>query len=525
MKVILNNPYRTVGLLVGATAKEQTKQINKLKMYLEAEQDPQDDFSFPTLGNLHRTLDNVNEAAAKLNLDSDKMSSALFWFYDGKTVLKTDEEAFNAIKEADLDQVISIWTKLTSNGEVSQRNASAFSNLSTLYLSGNIEGTKWVLFDLGISLKLKFLESDFIKELKALATHETYKISKKELQLIFLNQIQSEIEKSEEINSNKFLEIISKQTFSAKEDFLKGFVQKPIEQIEKKIEEARSKRKINKSDSVNIGETLQKQTLEDLSLLKSILGQTNIKYGSIADKVANELLQCSIDYFNYFQEQESEIDYLQPSWNIAKLSEKIAVGKLTKDRILDSLNTLEEMKDKEILHAIQVLQSVKNAYEINKKNITEKVLSMPLDRNQSINWYKVNKMIDSSIDWDKVVSLIQEVIPLKNIIKIKNINNKTKISEYKNLVSFILDKLNNSQQDKIKYIKYWNESVYVQSELSAKESNVKRTPTWVKWLVRIFLGLFIIYLIWGEEGVIVVIVSVVFFILAAILGWFKSSNR
>jgi len=113
MHIIQNNPYRTVGLLVGATAKEQERQIRRLKQFIEAEQDPQDDFSFPTLGNLHRTLDKVNEASSKLNLDSDKMSSALFWFYKGNPI--TDEPAFDAIKEADLDQVISIWTKLTSN--------------------------------------------------------------------------------------------------------------------------------------------------------------------------------------------------------------------------------------------------------------------------------------------------------------------------------------------------------------------------------------------------------------------------
>ncbi|MEI2822807.1 MAG: hypothetical protein V9F02_05195 [Chitinophagaceae bacterium] len=181
MNIIQRNPYRIVGLLVGATAAEQRRQITRLQRFLEADQEPEDDFSFPTLGHIHRTLESVNEAASKLNLDSDKMSSALFWFYKGNPI--TDEPAFDAIKEADLDQVISIWTKLTSNGEVSQRNASAFSNLGTLYLSGILEGTNTneALLEQGISLKLKFLESDFIKDFKALATDETYKTTKKEL--------------------------------------------------------------------------------------------------------------------------------------------------------------------------------------------------------------------------------------------------------------------------------------------------------------------------------------------------------
>lgn len=80
MQLIKNNPYRTIGLLVGATAKEQDRQITRLKQFIKAEQEPQDDFSFPTLGNLHRTLESVTDAASKLNHDSYRMNAALFWF-------------------------------------------------------------------------------------------------------------------------------------------------------------------------------------------------------------------------------------------------------------------------------------------------------------------------------------------------------------------------------------------------------------------------------------------------------------
>ena len=457
MHIIQNNPYRTVGLLVGATAKEQERQIRRLKQFIEAEQDPQDDFSFPTLGHLHRTIQDVNDAVSKLNLDRDKINAALFWFYDGKTALKTDEEAFKAIKDSDLDQVLNIWTKLTSNGEVSQRNASAYSNLGTLYLSGILEGTNTneALIEQGITLKLKLLESIFFEDFKALATDETYKTTKKDLQLLFLNIVQSEIEKNNVVSSSKFLDILNKQEFTAKEDFLKGFVQKPIDQIEKQIEEAKTKRKTNKSNAVNIGEALLKQTAENLKQLKSILGISNVKYASISDKVANEILQCSIDYFNHCQENESEINYFEPAWKLAKSTQVIAIGKLTKDRIIDSLNTLEEMKDKEISQAIQLLQSIKDAYETNKTKINAEVRSMPLGYNQSINWSKVNEMIENSLDWDKVVSLIQEVIPQKNVSKIKNVQNAAKVNEYKSLVDFAMTKLNYSRKNKVQYVCYW----------------------------------------------------------------------
>lgn len=343
MHIIQNNPYRTVGLLVGATAREQERQVKRLKQFIEAEQDPQDDFSFPTLGNFHRTLDKVNEAASKLNLDSDKMSSALFWFYKGNPI--TDEPAFEAIKEADLDQVINIWTKLTSNGEVSQRNASAYSNLGTLYLSGILEGTNTneAILEQGISLKLKFLESDFIKDFKALATDVTYKTTKKELQLLFLNQVQSEVEKSGTVTSNKLIDILTKQEFSAKEDFLKGFVQKPIEQIEKKVEEAKTKRKANKANAVNIGKALFDQTSENLKQLKSILGSSNLRFSSISDKVSDEILQCGIDYFSHYK--DSSTDPGSASMDLFRKAKTLAIGNIAKQRCQENTENLQEWID------------------------------------------------------------------------------------------------------------------------------------------------------------------------------------
>lgn len=343
MGLVLKNPYRTVGLLVGATAREQERQVKRLKQFIEAEQDLQDDFSFPTLDNLHRNIHKVNEAASKLNLDSDKISAALFWFYKGNPI--TDEPAFDALKGADIEQVMNIWTKLTSNGDVSQRNASAYNNLGTLYLSGILEGTNTneAILEQGISLKLKFLESDFIKDFKELATDETYKTTKKELQLLFLNQVQSEVEKNGIVTSNKFLDIITKQDFTAKEEFLKGFVQKPIEQIEKKVEEAKTKRKANRANAINIGKALFEQTSENLNQLKSILGTSNLKFSSISDKVSDEILQCGIDYFSHYK--DSSTDPGNASMDLFRKAKTLAVGNIVRQRCQENTENLQEWID------------------------------------------------------------------------------------------------------------------------------------------------------------------------------------
>jgi len=474
MNLIKNNPYRTVGLLVGATAKEQTKQISRLKKYIEAEQDPKDDFSFPALGDFHRTIDSVEEAASKLNLDNDKINAALFWFWNGNPI--TDEAAFENLKSGDIEAAYEIWDKLITKTDekgkrfwkpVTEKNYSAFHNYSVL----NIIRSNGNLHD-AIVASLYFLESDLVDKFVLSVADETHKTSKKELQLIFLNQLYSELEANKKSSLPNFLEILNKQEFVAKQDFMKGFVQKLIEQIEHKIETAKNKRKANKANAAKAGQELFTATASYLTQLKSIVGASDLKYAyaSISDKVANEILQCSIDYFNDSQEKDSSSDYVETAMKLAKQAETLAIGKLTKDRVKDSIETLEEMKDRELSQAIAVLQFIKAAYEEACRQIDKQVDELQYDtfpsfggssplripkHYVSINWSKVEEMKRNCLAWDKVTEVIRKAIPRENIEKIKRATNTAKVNEYKSLVNFLFDKISYSYKSRIAYINYW----------------------------------------------------------------------
>ena len=447
MKLIQNNPYRTVGLLVGATAKEQTKQISRLKKYIEAEQEPQDDFSFPILGQLNRTLESVEEAASKLNLDSDKINAALFWFWNGNPI--TDEAAFDALKSGDIETAYEIWDKLITRTDedgqrfwkpVTEKNYSAFHNCSVINIiraNGNLHNA--------IASNLYFLESDLVRKFLSAVADETYKTNKKELQLLFLNQLHSDIEANKKISLPKFLEILNKHEFVAKQDFIKGFVQKPIEQIEQKIETAKNKRKASKANAVKAGQELFTSTANDLTQLKSIVGASDIKYSSVADKVANEMLQCSIDYFNDSQEKDSSSDYAEIAMKLAKQAETLAVGNLTKDRVKDNINTLAEMKDRELLQAIMILKSVKEAYAENERQIMQEVKRMEEADFQirlgyrSINWSAVEDNIKNSINWGNVNDLLTEILTDKNLKKIKDCDKSNEKNEFWELINWMED--------------------------------------------------------------------------------------
>lgn len=340
MKLVKNNPYRIIGLLTGSTKREQDRQVRKIIQLLDAEQELQNDSYFPVLGSIRRTVENVEEAASKLTLDNDKMSAALFWFYNGNPI--TDEAAFDFLKEGDQKAAYEIWAKLINSNTVTQRNASAFHNLSTLLLCNALKGkttsTKWL--EKSIELKMKYLESDFYIELKKKATDETYQISKQEIQFLLLSQLQTEIEKNTHITSSEFLEILTKQEFSAKESYLREFVQQPLEQIEKKIVETQKKRKANPSDAEIYGNELYNEATETLELLQNIIGIPHIKYQTVADKVANEILQCGIDFFKEYKDEEFD-----PSGEVMDLFEKaesIAIGTIVLQRTQENIEGLQE---------------------------------------------------------------------------------------------------------------------------------------------------------------------------------------
>lgn len=333
MQLILNNPYRIVGLLVGATLREQTKQINKLKMFIEAEQEPSQDYSFPVLGNLSRKIGDINNASSKLNLDSDKISAALFWFWKGNRIV--DEPALDDLKGANLAEALSIWTKYVEKKEVNQKNASAFFNLGTLCLSETIG-----LFESGVQLKLKFLESDYVEAFIKQATDEIFKITKGELQLLFLNQLQAEIKKSNSLTLDQLVKIVSALRFTAKEEFFKGFAGKYIEQIERLVSETQTKRKAENSKGLILGKSLFQSGKTILEQLKSVLGSSDIKYISASDKVAAEILQCGIDYFKHYR--DSNTDPGQSAMDLFRKAKTLAIGSVVKQRIEENIENLHE---------------------------------------------------------------------------------------------------------------------------------------------------------------------------------------
>ena len=345
MQQIKNNPYRVIGLLVGSNAPQQVRQINRLIQSIDAEVEPDEDFSFPVIGKLNRTTDLVNTAVANIHLESGKINAALFWFYKGNEI--EDDAAFDILKgeNGDKEEAQKIWISAVKGKEITKRNASCLHNLSTLLLSNAFKENKIFvkILEDAINLKLKFLESEFSTDLVRITTDENNRTNKVELQLIFLRELHSEIEKNEDFSTDKFLTILNELNFSAKEEFLKGFVQKPIKQIEDEILKTKTKRQSDKRDAEIFGKELYENTEASIEQLKNVLDSNDIRYQNIADKLANEILQCGFDFFQEFENED--FDPSDESMNLFELASSIAVGNIVSQRCEEYAENLQEWID------------------------------------------------------------------------------------------------------------------------------------------------------------------------------------
>lgn len=413
MKNIYQNPYRIIGILSNATAREIQARKGKIQAFIRVGKPVGSEYDFSFLKDITRNDTTITKAFSDIEQNIDKVKHSLFWFINHSNF---DQMALEHLKNGDEAKAREIWHKLTNEQEINARNFSAYSNIATLWLLSEEETPKIS----GIQYKIKLIESDYFTDFVHLVADETYNTDKNKQIEIFID----EVLKGKSISSQSLIQQLSGY---ARTYLTQKATEEPIYSIETAVESCEEKRRKDKSNTYKYAKELYTNTQKPLAELKKILGIQDLKYQTVADSIAKELKQCAVDNWNNSNEEETD---LKKSIEFATLAYKIAVGKNLKEDIQKDIKTLEGMKDRELNQAIEVLEMIKKAY------------------------YDVP--FGSSLNWDKVTDLITELISRNDIEKIKNSTNTQKLNEYRRLVDFIIDKIDYSfQKKKIAYICYW----------------------------------------------------------------------
>ena len=436
MEIIKNNPYRIAGILSNATERELQKQKTKIKAYTKVGKEIKSDFDFEILDSISRTEESVNKAFSNVEQNQDKVNYSLFWFLNASPF---DNTALEYLKSGDEEKAIEIWEKVTNDKDVNSKNFSAFNNLGTYkLLSQNKTEIKK-----GIEAKIKLIESDYFENFVHSVADQTFTIDNQKQSEKLIDELLTQLNK--QYSSSETLQLFSGCNGATQQYLSKKFTEQPLHNIESRIESCKKKRKADSLNGYKLGLKLLTSTKEDFSHLKSLIGTNNLNYKTIADQLANEIMQCGIDYFNASQENDSNEDFLKQAQELNKAALSIAVGRLVQDRAKDHITTLEEMKDQVIVQTIALLESVKDAYETNEQNIRQQVEDLKENDIQvklgyrSINQSAVEKNIKNSIDWTKVNELLREVLPTENLSKIKASSNNQLKTEFIELVYWLIE--------------------------------------------------------------------------------------
>ena len=358
MPIIKHNPFRILGLTGNATEKELRKRISMLKRYAEVGKTKSFDYDFKFIGEFTRNSYEIQQASNSIEQAHKKLLYSLFWFIKNNPF---DEIAFNNLKEGNTEKAIEIWNK-TLKKEITSKNYSSYLNLSTLYIALSTIDDQIELQKLqaGILLKGNLIHSENLKDFSKLVTgngivNDSIEISKKFVDEVVV-LLKPYTDKKNGISTNDLISLFKTFPFpiSIQKYISAKFTEIPISNIDNKIEKTTRKRKDNPRDAEEYGEELYKSTESDITLLKKLMGSSNVQFQMIANKLANEILQCSIDFFNKHRDEGSKFDPGDDAMKIAKYAKSIGPTGQTKNRIDEAITFIKKWVDERPNRQLQV---------------------------------------------------------------------------------------------------------------------------------------------------------------------------
>ena len=347
MDIIFQNPFRVLGLSVDATDREIVKQIDDLSIYTDMgkliEYDSDNFFPVKPV----RTPESIQEAKQRLDQPSSKLFYALFWFWENSNNT-VDGMAFDELKNGNYERAIEFWERETGES-INSQNKSNYKNLSIAQLGLSVKDKKLQknYFFNGLSSSGEFLSNGYFEEFskEILGMRHSVDLSKISNQYIdeCITMAKPHIGKRKSEFRITKKELLDNFPDSLYDDIIQKLIGINIHNIENEIQISKQKRTDDVSTANKTGKELYKNTEDDIEQLLSVLSKTNLNYQLIADELSEEILQCSIDYFNEYY--NSETDAGDDALKLINLAKKIAVGDKLKDRISDNIPNIKEYVD------------------------------------------------------------------------------------------------------------------------------------------------------------------------------------
>jgi len=434
MNIIKENPFRILGLAANATERELQKRISTIKRYAEIGKTQTFEFDLTFICEVNRNLENTVKAAAKIEQANKKIIFSLFWFINNTNI---DEVALNHLKGNNIKKAYEIWQK-TLKDDVTANNFSAYQNISTLLLTLGTDNNNIDLKYLtkGVYLKEIFLKSDYFSDYVKLITGKQNSNTKNIIEKFSDEIIDGLKPYKTKIAAAEIVSLFSYCSPDIQKYVKEKFAQTPIANIEKYIEITINRREKNPEKANIFAEELFQNCEKDLSLLKNISGENSPLYNLLANKLANEILQCSIKYYN--KEYENNADAWEIAYKTVNLALKTGTTGHVKDKITKSIDQLKRLEFQEYDNLYQLLESIAEAIIKLKSNIDKNkvndIIIKEVDK-EILKTYAEKKDFENTKNLYHFLALISQIVKtpyIKGLVKVfyKSLPANSNIKKY-----------------------------------------------------------------------------------------------
>ena len=315
MDIITNNPYRYLGVYSNSPTKERVANKGKMNAFLKVGKPVSFPLDIPALlPTIERTVETVAHAESELTLPMDQIRFAQFWWMNTTPL---DKIAFNHLTSGNIEMAKTIWEK--------KNNVSSLQNRFVLSVINN---------DLNEAIKYaESLYTGFSDEFVSSVVGDNMAVSTPLWQMLIDSLV------NEKVDILPFMDILENEEW--KNYISEKTILPLIDALTHAIDSAKSSRGEGPVSRLKAGQKLMSSTKSTLTQLRKCSKKSDIRYQTIVDKLATEILQCGIDYYN----DSDDDDCATKAMKLQKYALTIAVGNMTKQRCKENVDILQKVID------------------------------------------------------------------------------------------------------------------------------------------------------------------------------------
>ena len=495
MELVLNNPFRVLGLPATASTRDITKRISDLETFAELGKAKTYPHDFPALGALDRSLEAIKDAARKIEQAEGRLFHSFFWFRAGDSV---DELALDSLAAGNVDEAVELWGK-----QLAKKGTKKYTwrlNRGVLRFVRANGGTfdkdemDEALEDLGF-----VIDDDLDDSINDVLSGNESGLDRESLWRRVVDEVVGLVQSSagNPYGKNALKIVESFWSFpSEARDYVSSKIVNPlIEEVKDAIKVSEGLRADEDLEALKAKNQLDKveKIIKDL---EEVLGEDDIRFQTIANAYADEVCDCAVKALNKFNDPKLSMSLVQwadslPSFSRVKsrIEENLEIiqgwveedeenelfGELVKKLKVDmytmtqASNMLEDMK-RELAKIKAKVGSTDKRYIKISSSCAHRILGFLIDTvNDAQENFSANKGLG------ELQSMIGTATSLTRKLLMLDLDGETRVRVNKNLET--IEGINNSL----------NAAATRRASQAASSSNIfEQIPGWV-WVFGVIL--------------------------------------